>query len=71
MSDYLYNFLHLACGSIAHFNKLGWIECYPTVDNLKQFFIKNEYGNRVSHQIPRWHTDAISIVEQIEYMLCI
>lgn len=66
MSDYLYNFLHLSCGSIAHYNKLGWIECYPTVDNLKQFFIKNEYGNRVLNQTPVWHTDAISIVEGIE-----
>lgn len=69
LSDYLYKFLSLSCGSIAHYNKLGWIDCYPTINHLKLFFMKNEYGHRVLHQIPRWHTDAIIIVENIEQVL--
>jgi hypothetical protein len=69
LSDYLYKFLHLSCGSIAHYNKSGWIDYYPTVNHLKQFFRKNEFGNQVLHQIPHWHSDAISIVKEIEPLL--
>ena len=69
LSDYLYKFLSLSCGSIAHFNKQGWIDCYPTVQDLKQFFLKNEFGNRVLHHIPAWKTDAINIVNGIEQIL--
>jgi hypothetical protein len=69
LSDYLYKFLTLSCGSIAHYNKQGWIDCYPTVNGLKQFFIRNEYGNRVLYQIPKWYSDAIAIVKNIEQVL--
>jgi hypothetical protein len=61
--------LHLSCGSIAHYNKQGWIDYYPTINHLKQFFIRNEYGSRVLHHIPQWHSDAISIVKEIEPLL--
>ena len=30
LSNYLYKFLSLSCGSIAHYNKYGWISTYPT-----------------------------------------
>lgn len=71
MTDYLYKFLSLDCGSIAHYNKAGWIDVYPTISHLKQFFLKNEYGHRVKENIPRWKTDAIGIVEEIENILAI
>ena len=47
MTNYLYDFLSLACGSIAHYNKFGWIETYPTWEDLRQFFLRNEFGQRV------------------------
>jgi hypothetical protein len=69
MTDYLYKFLSLDCGSIAHYNKAGWIDVYPTVKDLKKFFLKNEFGHRVLHSIPVWKTDAIVIIEEIESIL--
>ena len=69
LSDYFYNFLHLDCGSIAHYNKQGWVTEYPTVEDLKAFFIKNEFGHRVLDDIPGWMTDAKRVVEEIERML--
>lgn len=66
LSDYFYNFLHLCCGSIAHYNKQGWVAIYPTVNDLKAFFQKNEFGKRVLDSIPWWETDAKRIVEAIE-----
>ena len=52
LSDYFYEFLSLSCGSIAHYDKCGWVACYPTLDDLKAFFKKNEFGATC----PRWHT---------------
>jgi len=69
MSKYLYEFLHLCCGSIAHYNKYGWICEYPTVGDLKRFFQKNELGQRVSQHLPHWKTDAKEIVKAIEEIL--
>jgi len=69
LSDYFYNFLTLYCGSIAHYNKAGWIATYPTLENLKQFFKKNEFGKRVINDIPDRFTDSIRIVEEIEKLL--
>lgn len=66
LSDYFYKFLHLDCGSIAHYNIAGWIAEYPTIDDLKEFFMKNEYGKRVLDDIPHWMTDAKRIVREIE-----
>lgn len=69
LSDYFYKFLSLCCGSIAHYNKSGWIAEYPTVDDLRDFFKKNEYGKPVKEDIPFWKTDAKRIVEDIETLL--
>ena len=69
LSDYLYKFLSLSCGSIAHYNKQGWISVYPIVYDLRLFFVENEYGQRVLNFIPTWKTDAYRIVEEIEQVL--
>ena len=69
LSDYFYEFLHLNCGSIAHYDKAGWIGHYPTVDDLKRFFLKNEHGKRVIEWIPDWKTDVRNIIEAIEVNL--
>ena len=69
LSDYFYNFLHLHCGSIAHYNKQGWVTEYPTVDDLRAFFKKNEFGRRVLDDLPHWASDYKRTVELIEKML--
>lgn len=69
LSKYFYDFLNLCCGSIAHYNIRGWVAVYPTVEDLKQFFKKNEFGQRVLDQIPHWNTDVKLIVEEIEKIL--
>ena len=69
LTNHLYNFLHLCCGSIAHYNKLGWIETYPTIEHLRQFFRSNEFGQRVLSYIPYWKSDVHNIVEEIEEVL--
>jgi len=69
LSDYFYQFLSLHCGSIAHYNKQGWVTTYPTVEDFKAFFKKNEYGKRVLDDVPWWATDIRRIVELIENML--
>lgn len=57
-TKYLYEFFSLQCGSIAHYNKAGWLSTYPTLDDLKLFFEKNEYGKPVEDYPPSWHYDA-------------
>ena len=69
MTDYLYKWLSLQAGSIAHYNKFGWIDVYPTVDHLKQFFLKNEYGRRVKDHVNNRFTDSYLIVCEIEDIL--
>lgn len=69
LSNYLYKFLSLSCGSIAHYNKYGWVACYPTLDDLRNFFRKNECGQRVLNYLPAWKTDAQEIVRDIEQVL--
>jgi hypothetical protein len=69
LSDYFYHFLSLSCGSIAHYNKQGWVTEYPTLDDLKAFFKKNEFGLRVLNNIPDWKTDAKRVVVAIEAQL--
>jgi hypothetical protein len=66
MTKYLYSFLTLSCGSIAHYNMFGWIEEYPTIEDLKIFFMRNEFGQRVLNHIPIWNTDVYEIVVEIE-----
>ena len=48
---------------------IGWIAKYPTLEHLKKFFKKNEFGHRVLDHIPFWYTDARRIVEVIEIQL--
>ena len=69
LSKYFYEFLHLECGSIAHYDIRGWILQYPTVDHLKKFFMRNEFGKRVLDDIPRQYSDVRRIVEEIERKL--
>jgi len=69
LSRYFYQFLHLDCGSIAHYDIHGWIHKYPTLEHLKKFFKHNEFGKPVLEWIPKWHTDAIAIVQAIEQQL--
>ena len=69
LSKYFYEFLHLCCGSIAHYNIRGWIIKYPTLKDLRAFFLKNEYGHRVIDYIPEWKADVKLIVQEIERIL--
>jgi hypothetical protein len=69
LTKYFYDFLHLNCGSIAHYNIYGWVAHYPTLEDLKEFFKHNEFGKRVLHEIPWWKTDARRIVLAIERQL--
>ncbi len=71
MTNALYQFLSLCCGSIAHYNKIGWIDEYPTVEDLRSFFKRNEFGQRVLDYVPAWKTDVFVIVKEIENILCI
>jgi hypothetical protein len=68
ITNYLYNFLSLACGSIAHYSKYGWMDCYPP-EAMKRFFLRNEFGLRVYDDIPVWKTDTKKIVREIERIL--
>ena len=65
MSPYLYEFLHLCCGSIAHYDRFGWINTYPEIADLKNFFRRNEFGEAVYSHIPGWKTDVKDIVLNI------
>ena len=69
LTKYFYEFLHLCCGSIAHYNIRGWVAEYPTVDDLRAFFLKNEFGRRVLDHVPEWKTDVKIIVREIESIL--
>jgi len=69
LSPYFYRFLINECGSIAHYNIRGWVAEYPTVEDLKEFFKKNEYGKPVREDIPGWKPDTLRIVEEIEKIL--
>ena len=69
LSEYFYGFLINTCGSIAHYSIQGWVTEYPTVDDLKKFFKKNEHGKPVRESILGWHTDAVRIVDDIEKLL--
>lgn len=71
MTNGLYKFLSLCCGSIAHYNKQGWIDEYPTIEHLRDFFRRNEFGQRVLDGVPHWKTDVKEIVKEIEIILCI
>ena len=70
MSNYFYEFLHLNCGSIAHYNKYGWIEEYDnSAKRLCDFFRYNEFGIDIVKHQPDWKTDCISIGNTILSMI--
>ena len=69
LSDYLYEFFHLGCGSIAHYNKQGWICEYPDIDSVRNFFRRNEYGASVLAHQPHWASDRIEIIREINRFL--
>jgi len=69
LSRYFYNFLHLDCGSMAHYDIHGWIHKYPTIEHLKKFFKCNEFGKPVHDWIPPSKADAKAIIEAIERRL--
>jgi hypothetical protein len=68
LSDYLYEFFHLCCGSIAHYNKQGWICEYPDIETIKGFLLKNEYGQSVLIHQPYWASDRIEILKEVYKM---
>lgn len=65
MSDYFYQFLHLDCGSIAHYDMRGWLHEYPDIESLKWFFNNNEMGTDIVRNQPSWKTDVIKITKDI------
>ena len=65
MTDYLYEFLSLACGSIAHFSKHGWIGSYPTKQDLRAFCFRNEFGKNILKNQPSWKTDSQKIAKEM------
>jgi hypothetical protein len=66
MSDYFYQFLTLNAGSIAHYNKSGWIAEYgDSAAQLCKFFLCNEYGQDIVSNQPHWKTDCIEIGKEI------
>jgi len=69
LSKYFYEFLHLNCGSVAHYDLLGWVSKYPTLEALKKFFQKNEFGKPARDWIPKNHADAKAIIEAVEARL--
>ena len=68
LSDYLYEFFHLCCGSIAHYDKQGWLSVYPDINAVKNFFIRNEFGKSVLEWQPWWATDRIEIIKEIHQL---
>jgi hypothetical protein len=69
LSRYFYSFLTLECGSAAHYSIDGWLAEYPTLEHLKRFFRRNEFGQRVIDYIPTRKADVRRIVEAIEMTL--
>ena len=60
LSDHFYKFLTLDCNDIAHYNKLGYIDYYDNDFNL----VQKEVIDRTL--APRWKTDVIKILNEIQ-----
>ena len=69
LTDELYDFFHLNCGTIAHYNREGWIGNYSSIGALRDLFMRNEYGQDVYSHIPSWKTDCKEIVLKMESKL--
>jgi hypothetical protein len=66
MSDYFYHFITNHCGSIAHYDKNGWIAEYDNnIEKLMIFFQHNEFGTNILNAAPEWYTDLKVIAEEI------
>ena len=69
MSDHFYEYLHLVCGSIAHYSKDGWIQAYEnSVERLEDFFRCNEYGRNIFDHAGRfsdWKAIAKELLELV------
>ena len=64
MTNYLYDFV-TSNGSIAHYNKYGWIGTYPTKEDFKNFFKRNEFGEDIYNYVPHWKSDCKEIANYI------
>jgi len=69
MTKHLYRFFSNCCGTIAHYNLQGWACIYPDNDFLMELFERNEYGQPVVDYVPKWKTDTILIVREMESIL--
>ncbi len=58
MSNKFYDFMYQHF-TIAHYNKSGWIDYYPTYSDVVQILENNAKG------IPTWHTDLQVIVDKM------
>jgi len=65
----LYEFFINRCGSIAHYNKDGWYNEYPSLEHLKAFFKCNEFGKKVGSYLPTWDFDSNLIINEMHYKL--
>lgn len=61
LSDELYTLFHCSMGTIAHYNKQGWISNYPTISDVR--------GVLVNAFIPDWHTDLELIRSEMILMI--
>lgn len=51
-----YEFLHLNCGTIAHYSLYGWQDTYKDLrDFVSLFLVHNEYGKKLSEEITEPH----------------
>lgn len=64
LTDELYHFFSLYCGSIAHYNRAGWVATYPTVSALKDFFRRNEFGQDIL-SYNRNYVDRVSVIQDM------
>jgi len=69
MSNDLYHFFSLCCGTIAHYSKYGWSDVYPDTAALRRLFERNEFGQSVVNHQPTWGTDRIKIAREMERLL--
>lgn len=69
MTNHLYKFFNLCCGTIAHYDKYGWSQVYSDNRALRSLFKRNEYGRSVVNFMPGWKTDAIRIAKDMEEIL--
>ena len=63
MGKYLYEFMHLCAGTIAHYNRDGWIAVYPTIEDIRNRVIRGSSGDRVLREQPHWKADTIKIAK--------